>query len=215
MVVYKEIIYYTDNEIDDHIAKLCKDSLSKSGLNIVSSSLKPMKFGSNKVMDRKRGYLTLFMQIVDCLERSEAEYVFFCEHDVIYSKEHFDFKPTKKDVYYYNNNVWKWNGEKAVSYDSRWLSQLCCSRELALQHYRKKVELERQGIKKRFEPATKRGIDNYKSEIWESEIPNVDIRHGKNLTGVSRFKVEDFRSKPKNFKELNYIPHYGTINLDS
>lgn len=171
-------------------------------------------FGQNNFLNLKRGYLTMFKQIADCLERANSEFVFFCEHDVVYHPSHFEFEPLEKNVYYYNNNVWKWNGKEAVKYDSRWLSQLCCSREIALEHYKKKIELETQGIKKRFEPGTRKGIDNYKTETWESSSPNIDIRHGKNLTGISRFNLSDFKSKPKNFIKRDTLPYYGSIDIN-
>ncbi len=210
-----DIIYYTDNRLDDNILNLCREYILASGLNIVSSSLKAIDFGDNKVFNGKRGYLTLFQQIVDCLERSKAQAVFFCEHDVLYHRSHFDFEPGTTDIYYYNDNVWKWNGKEAVKYTSRWLSQLCCGREMVLEHYKRKIKLEKQGIKKRFEPGTRKGIDNYKTELWGSEYPNCDLRHGKNLTGVKRFKIKEFRSEPKNFIKRESVPHWNKSILSS
>jgi len=213
VVVHKEIIYYTDNRLDKRIMNHCQYQLLLSGLPIVSSSLNsPIDFGRNKVYIGKRGYLSLFKQIVDCLERSVGDVVFFCEHDVAYHPSHFEFTP-EKDRFYYNNHVWKWNGVEAVKYDSRWLSQMCCNRKIALSHFVKKVEHE---IKKdlnhnRSEPGT-RGNDIHKTETWESPFPNIDLRHGKNLTGVSRFKPEDFRGPvPKNFIKKDSVPSYGDI----
>jgi len=210
----KEIIYYTDNKLNIKLAKKCRKQLLKSGLPIVSCSLKPLDFGKNIHYKGKRGYLTMFKQIVAALEASDADIVFFCEHDVLYHPSHFDFVPQKEDTFYYNNNVWKWNGTKAVKYDSRWLSQMCCYRKLALEHYEKRVRLIEQGNNKlRFEPGTRRGIDDYKTKYWDSKVPNVDLRHGNNLTGVTRFKLEDFRKKPKNFKERSSIEGWNLNNI--
>lgn len=209
------IIYYTDNRLDGRLMAMCQRCIEVSGLPITSSSLKGIDFGDNRVMGGRRGYLTMFRQILDCLERSKADVVFFCEHDVVYHPSHFLFEPERMDIYYYNNHVWKWNGREAVSYDCRWLSQLCCSRELALAHYRKKIACELRGVKRRFEPGTRRGIDDYKTAWWESAGPNVDLRHGRNLTGVSRFDLGQFRSKPRNFVKREYLPYYGTIDLNT
>lgn len=207
-MVCKEIIYYTDNELDPHIMEACQSQIASIGLPIISSSLNgAIDFGDNEVFNGKRSYLSMFRQIVNCLERCRGDVVFFCEHDVFYHESHFDFIPERDDVYYYNNNAWKWNGFEAVKYDSRWLSQLCCYRKIAINHYRKKVHFEKDGIKKRFEPGSRRGIDKLKSQYWESEYPNIDIRHGKNLTGVSRFSLDTFRKrKPNNFIKKYELP---------
>lgn len=47
----KEIIYYTHNQLPESIFSVCQKQLLKSGLPIVSVSLKPMKFGKNIVVD--------------------------------------------------------------------------------------------------------------------------------------------------------------------
>jgi len=216
VVVRKEIIYYTDNRLDEKVMAHCQKQLLLAGLPIVSSSLQSIDFGRNKVFEGKRSFLTLWGQIVDCLERSDADVVFFCEHDVVYHMTHFEFTPPKDNVYYYNQNVWKWNGFEAVKYDCRWLSQMCCYRKIALEHYIKTLELELLGHKKyphnRAEPGTRRtGKTDYKTGRWSSEFPNIDIRHGGNLTGVSRFNMSEFKSKPKNFQKKYTIESYGDI----
>jgi hypothetical protein len=67
-----------------------------------------MKFGKkNIVVDIKEPkYLDMFTKILKALEASEAEVIFFAEHDVLYHPKHFDFIPPKRDVFYYNINVW-------------------------------------------------------------------------------------------------------------
>jgi len=41
-----------------------------------------------------------------------------------------------------------------------------------------------------FEPGTAKSIDNYKAESWMSENPNIDIRHGNNLTAGRFFNFQ-------------------------
>jgi len=48
-----------------------------------------------------------------------------------------------------------------------------------------------------FEPGThgrKERVDDYKSERWEAEFPNLDIRHEGTMT-PTRWKKEQFRNK--------------------
>ena len=48
-----------------------------------------------------------------------------------------------------------------------------------------------------YEPGThgrKERVDDLESDTWMSEEPNIDIRHGKNLTR-SRWRKEEFRNQ--------------------
>lgn len=191
----KGIIYYTDNKLTLKIARPVQKQLKRIGLPIVSASLKPMTFGDkNVVIDEPRGYRAYFKQIIAALETLHTEFVFFAEHDVLYHPSHFDFTPPDKDTFYYNHNVWRWKypTELAVTWDANQVAELCCSRELALEWYRKKFaeyEADPEHFDRRFEPG---GRTDYK--VWRSAQPNIDIRHGDNLT-KSKWSIKDFRDK--------------------
>ena len=199
----KGLLYYTDNRLDPVIMGACQSQLEKVGLPIVSVSLKPLEgFGQNIVLDAERGNLTMFKQILAGLEALDTDVVFFTEHDVLYHPTHFDFVPPAKDMFYYNQNAWRVNAEtgEALFYYSSATSGLCAYREVLLQHYRKRVALvEAGGFTRRmgYEPGThgrKERVDDFKSTTWLSEKPNIDIRHGKNLTR-SRWSKEEFRNQ--------------------
>lgn len=207
------IIYYTTNELDETIAEMVRKRILEVGLPIVSCSLKPINFGKNIVLDLKPGPVTMVRQILAALEASQSEYVFFCEHDLLYHPSHFDFTPPDKNIFYYNTNVWRWDYEsaKVITYDHlRSLSGLCVSRNKALAHYRKRLAtILENGFDKLpgnnpswarkmgYEPGKKTG------EIvgeWKSEFPNIDIRHNKTLTPI-KMTLESFRHKPTGWKE--------------
>ena len=198
----KGIIFYTDNQLNMKIAHACQKNLKSIGLPIVSASLKPMTFGTNIHLKLTRSYLTMFKQILAALEASKSEFIFFCEHDVLYHPSHFDFTPPRKDTFYYNVNVWKLNllTSDALHYECKQVSGICVDRKFAIEHYKKRVaRVEKTGYSTRIgcEPGThnrKERIDDSRSESWMSKFPNVDIRHGKNLTR-SRWKVKDFRNQ--------------------
>ena len=61
------IVYYTDNRLPEKIVSKCQEQIKKSGLPIVSVSLKPLKFGENVGLPFERGYLTIFKQILTLL----------------------------------------------------------------------------------------------------------------------------------------------------
>ena len=198
----KGIIYYTDNQLNVRVAKAVQRRLEKIGLPIVSSSLKPMMFGENIHMGRKRGVLTMFVQILSALEHSESDIVFFCEHDVLYHSSHFEFTPPEKDRFYYNRNVWKLDAKtgKALHYEASQVSGIAVYRETALAHYRKRVEMVKKNgysMKMGYEPGTHNRperVDDLKSETWMSPFPNVDVRHDNNLS-PTRWKKDQFRNQ--------------------
>jgi len=214
----KGIVYYTDNRLDPAIAKACQRQLEKSGLPIVSVSLKPIDFGENIVLDLERGNLTMFKQILAGLEAIDTDVVFLAEHDVLYATEHFNFDTPSNDVVYYNQNSWKVNAETghALFHYASSTSGLCASRELLLEHYRKRVQMvEENGFSRRmgFEPGTnkrKERVDDLRSEVWMSEIPNIDIRHDKNLTR-SRWRKDQFRNQKytRGWQESSEVPGWG------
>lgn len=200
----KGIIFYTDNQLSLKIAHPVQKQLKKIGLPIVSASLKPMTFGKNIYCPLERGYLTMAKQILSALQASDAEIVYFCEHDVLYHPSHFEFTPPRKDVYYYNTNVVKIrlsDGHTLKVSDCKQLSGLCAYRETLITHYTNRIKkMEENGFTRKngFEPGTRSikigGFDDLNAREWKSEHPNIDIRHDGNLT-ENRWSKNQFRNQ--------------------
>ena len=142
-------------------------------------------------------------QILEAIKASTSDIVFFCEHDVLYHPSHFDFNPTKKDVYYYNTNVWRVrssDGHALWCDDLQQLSGLCGYRETLIKHFEERVRrIEKDGYSTAmgFEPGTHNRherIDDLKAENYQSKCPNIDIRHDNNLT-PSRWSKDQFRNE--------------------
>lgn len=221
----KGVIYYTDNLLDPKIMSICQKQLREafSG-EIVSVSLKPMDFGKNIVLEnRVRSYPTMCKQILMALEASTADYVFFCEHDVLYHPSHFDFTPIRDDIYYYNVYNWRWRYPTDVAITYKYLtslSMLCCNRQMAIDHYRERIRVcEETGLDKErgkeprwarrwgYEPGTKPirrgGFSDDKHEKRTSAYPNVDIRHSGTFSHP-KTHLEEFKHKPTDsWKEIN------------
>ena len=191
------VLYYTDNQIGEPICSLTRKHILVSGLPITSASLAPIDFGDNAVIEGKRGYPTLVKQIISCLERSTAECVFFAEHDCLYPRGYWDFTPLRDDIFYYNENVWRWwwGSDTAIRHDRMLsLSGLCVSREFALDHYLKRQRMINErgwgGVEGKeptwarrigYEPGQKKkkrgGFSDDGFETWSSKLPVIDIRH--------------------------------------
>ena len=205
--VSKGMIYYTSNDLDERIAKPVRDQLQKISdekkINITCSSLKKMDFGNKRVRfpTMKKGYLTMFKQILGALEKSSDDWVFFTEHDVLYHPSHFDFVPPDKNTFYYNQNIWYLRQDgHAMHYDVNQLSGLCVWRDAAITHFRERYERFSKEEFTRytgFEPFTHHRVSwkhEFKMDTWKSEYPNIDIRFGVNSTGM-RWKKEEYRNQ--------------------
>lgn len=224
----KGVIFYTDNLLDEKIAKKVRDNLKNimaaSGTRIVSASLKPLDFGDNFVLPLERGPLTMFKQILKALEELKTDIVYFCEHDVLYHPSHFDFIPPRHDTFYYNINVWKVrleDGHALWVNECRQVSGLVGWRTELIKHYKERIALcERDGFSNNmgYEPGTNNRIDwkyKYKSENFMAKYPNIDIRHTTNLTR-NRWSKDNFRNQKNTEgwteKHLRDIPGW---NLES
>ena len=232
----KGMIFFTDNQLNTRVAHAVQKQLKSIGLPIVSASLKPMdNMGKNIYLPLQRGYLTMFKQILAALEASDADIIYFAEHDVLYHPSHFEFTPEKKDIFYYNVNWYKVRSTDgyAVSWEANQVSGLCAYRQVLLDHYRKVVSIvERFGYNHSmgFEPGSHNDketiltrdrskipedvyVDDILREEWKSKYPNVDFRTGANLS-KSKWTMADFRDKTtaKNFKisSVDNIPGWDS-----
>lgn len=217
----KGIIYYTDNSLPEPIFTLVQNQILKSNLPIVSVSHSPINFGINSVLSLPPNIVTMVKQIIRALELSDSDYVFFCEHDVLYPISHFDFTPSKDNIYYYNANVlrWKYPEDYLITYDRLIsLSGLCVNRQFALTHYKKRLaKIEEMNWDKDtrkhepgwarkwgYEPGTKKmrrgGFSDDDFETWSSKTPMIDIRHGKNFS-PPKVTLAGFKHPPTNWKQ--------------
>lgn len=204
----KELLYYTCNTHKEDIELACRKQLLKANLPIISVSReKEIDFGDTRIiLQGEPSILMMHKQVLAGLESSKADIIFMCENDVLYHPSHFDFTPEKKDVFYYNTNVWRVRypeGHAVWTDDLQQVSGICAYRELLLNYYSNKVkEIESGNFDRHYEPNPR--------ENWMSEFPNLDIRHDKNLT-KSKWSPDEFRNKKyaKGWKESNNIPGWG------
>ena len=229
-------IYYTDFHVLPEIMKVCLENLKKNFIgDIVSVSLKrPLDLGKNIVIQALRSYPTMALQIYTALEASTSDYVFFLEHDVLYHKSHFDFVPPRDDIYYYDDNGWRWayGSDFAITWDHLTpLSMMCANRLTALKHYKHRLDLiEKWGLDKirsreprwarrfGYEPGSKKinrgGVSDEDQESWTAPFPCIDIRHGGTFTRAKLY-LNEFTHPPVNFREIksDQIPGWNLREL--
>lgn len=217
------IIYYTDNRIGGPIVSNSRKTIKAAGLPITSCSLnRPIRFGDNYVHKGNRSYPTMLQQVITVLKNSKEDYVFFTEHDVLYHETHWDFTPLKDDIYYYNVNNWRWRypTDRAIFY--QWLpslSQLCCNRELALDHFERRLkraiddglDFNRSreprwarvwGYEPGTKPTRRGGFSDEKMEMRLSRYPNIDIRHPHTLS-KTKTRLNEFKHEPFGWTEVD------------
>lgn len=227
----KGVVYYTHGVGDPKILEACRKQITKGikEKHIVSVSLAPLKFGFNIVLSEQPGYLTMAKQILAGLEASKADVIYFCEHDVLYHPSHFSFLPLRPDQIYYNTNVWRVryeDGHALYCNNLQQLSGLVGYRDVLIKHYKERIrkmeeflathEQDQFGQYIRamgFEPGTHgraERVDDLTCDSYQSELPNIDIRHSTNLT-PSRWNKEQFRNEKytDGWTELNEVPGWG------
>ena len=212
----KTTVYYTCNTHKPEIDEGCRKQLSKVDIPIISVSLNmDLDFGSTRLrMNGKRSPLTMHKQILMGLEACQSDYAFLAESDVLYHPTHFDFTPAKDDVFYFNTNVWKlrWSDGHCVwTDDLQQLSGMSGSRDWFYNFFKQRVaEIEKDGFNRHYEPK------GYLKENYQSEFPNICIRHNANIT-LSKWSVDDFRNKKyaKGWKEtgMENIPGWNLSKL--
>jgi len=218
----KGLLYYTDNRCEERILQAARNQILRScnGHKIVSVSQYPIDFGENYVLAIERSALSMFRQILKGLSEIDTDIVFFVEHDVIYHPSHFDFTPERDDTFYYNDNIWTMDASdgKALHYkEMKQVSGLVAHRSLLLDHYKLRVDVvERDGFTRKMgyepgKPIRHGGLDDYGYAYYTSEHPNVDIKHGNNITR-GRFKLEEYKCREKikdSWILSNEIPYWG------
>lgn len=217
------ILYYT-HKTEGDIYETCRKQIDRAAghIPLVNVSLSPLPWRKNIVVDLEPSILTMFKQQLIGLQNIDTDYVFFCEHDVIYHPSHFDFVPPREDMYYFNLNVWAVDAEdgKALYYDGmKMTSGLVAYRPILIEHYTKKIKwVEEFGYHSRrrmgFEPGKKVSagrVDDYEWDTYRSAYPNVDIKHCGNITR-KRFDQKEYRSRrliAKSWILTDEIPYWG------
>src|SRR5687767_7918303 len=101
-----------------------------------------------KPPDVPRSQAQIYRQVLDGAKRADTKYIACCEDDVLYSPEHFKFRP-KAGHWGYNMNAWSlytW-GEPMFSYKApggrKNLNGLICERQLLIDHLEERFKLWR------------------------------------------------------------------------
>ena len=227
--VTKGLAYYSDCRGDARILQAVRDQVKRAAPDLplvaVTLALLDDDFFGHQLLQWQgglvapRGQLTMFRQILTALEALDTDVVFFVEHDVLYHPSHFKFTPPRRDRFYYNQNRWQVDAEtgRAVHYLCCQTAELCADRQLLIEHYRRRIAaVAAAGGYNRnmgYEPGTNawaRSLDGVGHDTWMSPFPNIDIRHGRNLS-KTRWSQAEFRNKNscRGWTEGDGVPGWG------
>lgn len=168
-------VYYTADVTPDKFAIATMRQLNKAlqGIPRVIISKPP---------DVPRSQAQIYRQVLQGAKEAKTPYVACCEDDVLYSPEHFKFRP-KPGHWGYNMNSWSlftW-GEPMFTYKPpggrRNLNGLICERQMLIDH-----------LEERF-------------KLWPGEVDiNIFGEPGKydNQLGTTPYPSQDFYCNPPN-----------------
>lgn len=220
--VTKGVVYYTHGIGDPAILETCRAQIARAAgsLPIVSVSLESLAFGRNVVLPLDAGRVTMFRQILAGLEALDTDVAFLVEHDVLYHPSHFDFTPTRDDLFYYNQHTWRVDAAtgRALFIFINQVSELCADRQLLIRHYRAHLgKIDRNGgvydPKYNHEPGnnrwSRRLLPGATASSWMSAGANVDIKSESCLTR-GRWRKQDWNPKAtRGWTERDDVPGWG------
>lgn len=213
------ILYYTDSKLEETLARAVRKNLKTAAgpIPIISVSQKPLDFGKNIcVGDKPKTAQSMYEQILAGAEATaKNSIIYLCEHDVFYHPSHFAKLPRDKRAFYFNQNrYYWWVGDTSfykIGQGTKAFSQAVVYREYLIDHVKARLVDWIPRLKvRRFS--------------WESARPNVDVRHGDNLTmdGPRKKRMRKDDSKKvyniggwggvKHFKSK--VSYKGTLRTD-
>jgi glycosyltransferase involved in cell wall biosynthesis len=201
------IIYYTDSQLEPRLAGAVRKQIRKAvgPIPIISVSQEPLKFGKNICVGKKpKLYRSMYEQLLVGLEAAPEESIcYLCEHDVFYHPSHFAHIPKRKTHAYFNRNRYHFSlgaPNFLPARGKRALSQCVAYREMLIDHCKERLALWDKGIDNRM---------RIRFFTFASERPNVDIRHGENLTPDGSYK-RNYRRGVKQGGEVKNLPGWGS-----
>lgn len=202
------VLYYTDSRLDETLAIAVREQIERScgTLQIYSVSKKPLKFGKNICIgDIPHCYKSMYEGIKKGLEAIPGDpIVYLVEHDVFYHPSHFSYIPKDKIHGFFNTNRYYWSTETDFFYPARGkiaLSQGVAYKSVWLKHVEERLNNWESPDNKMKMP----------HKNYESSRPNVDVRHGDNLTPRGHYKKRHERGELENVYNLpgwGKLPHF-------
>ena|ERR1035437_7555849 len=179
-----EIVYYTANALPIKFAEAVRGQLDEARGEIEMVII-------SQPTTQPRSQAQIYRNVLSGAKVATTKYVACCEDDVLYSQEHFKFRP-KQGHWGYNMNSWSiftW-GEPVFTYKApggrRNLNSLICEREMLIEHLEERFRLwpDEVDINIFGEPGkydNQLGTTPYPSQDFYTNPPNIVFSHQANL----------------------------------
>lgn len=201
------VVYYTDSRLDETLANAVRKQLQLACgvIPIISVSKVPLNFGKNVCIgDIPHSYESMYKEVLAGLnEVPDGAIVFLAEHDVFYHPSHFAKTPEDKHNAWFNTARYYWATHNKFFYKARGnaaLSQGVAYKEVWMKHVSDRLALWAAGK----DTVMKIDFKNY-----ESARPNVDVRHGDNLTPRGHYKKKQERGE---LEHIDNLPGWGRVD---
>lgn len=205
------IILYTAHTVPTSFAKQTRGQL-----------IEAMPEGATLIMDEidegvTPSHVNIYYQALRGAKKAETKYIALAEDDVLYSPEHFKYRPND-GVFAYNNNSWMiytWQDEPIFSQKSggrRNLNSLICERELFIaamtERFMNYPDWDKIDLSVWAEPGKYEkylGVTVRSSETFQTNPPNIVFSHENELS----FSGLGKRKRVGEIRALE-IPYWGT-----
>ena len=184
------VIYYTANRIPPTFANKIRENIKEvsGGIPIISVSHHPIDFGTNIVVDDEVSHVQIYRNALIGAKEATTKYICLAEDDVLYTPDHFTYKPTK-GKFAYNLNVWSlftWGDPIFHQKEGgrRNMYSLVCERNLFIQAMEERFRVwpddDKIDLSVWAEPSKYEKYLGVKVQEWDpfySEVPLVAFSH--------------------------------------
>lgn len=182
------IILLTANRVPKGWAQFHKEKLLEAAGSypIITMSMEPMDWGRNILQDQPYGISNIYYQLLRGAKAAETEYIGVAEDDILYPKEHFEYRPPA-DTFAYNMNrfgIFTWGRPTYFWKDRVSNSTLIAPRKLTIEALEERFNKYPHGTpygltgelgRKNVEDSL--GLTHRKSAWFSTEISIVRIDH--------------------------------------
>jgi len=207
------VLFLTANQVPQKWAEYQMSTLlmASAGSPLITLSRKPVPWGINILDEEEKSIFNIYFQMLKGARLATTPYIAIAEDDVLYSSEHFAFRPSMDSFAYDMNrlNVFTWSRNPMYFFKNRVSnSMLIAPRELMIEAlverfkgtraYKIHGELGRRNVEDRL------GVTRRKRVEYFSEGTSIRFDHEAGYDHASRHH----RKKEGPIKAYD-IPHWG------
>lgn len=209
------IIMLTANKLPKGWVQFHKEKLIEAAGTspIITISREPLDWGINLLQTEAYGISNIYFQLLKGAKMAETEFIGVAEDDILYPKEHFEYRPPP-DTFAYNMNrfnVFTW-GKPVYFWKNRMgNSTLVAPRKLTIEALEERFNKYPNGTPAGFTGELGRaniedklGVIRRKSEWFSTEISIVKIDHEFGIDRLART-----HRKGKGILQSYDIPYWG------